>query len=66
MRETFVKVQYVVCWAGCNLPTEDRTFNSWQNALEMYNKNQDKLSLRIEEYTTITKVKIVLPENIRK
>lgn len=66
MRETFIKVQYVVCWAGCNLLPEDRTFNSWQNALEMYNKNQDKLSVRIEEYTTTTKVKILLPENVRK
>ena len=63
MREIFLKIQYSVCWAGCNLSFKDRTFDRWDQALELYNLNKDKLSLRIEEISTKTQVKIVLPES---
>jgi hypothetical protein len=65
MRETYLKIQYVVCWAGCNIPIKDRTFDSWEKALSVYEDNLDKLSLRIEEVSTISKVKIVYPINTR-
>jgi hypothetical protein len=66
MKEVFIKVQYIVCWAGCNLPFQDRCFDFFDEALEMYEANQDKLSLRIEEIATKTQIKIVWPENTRK
>lgn len=66
MKEFFVKVQYLVCWAGCNIPWQERMFTEWENALAYYNQNLGKLSLRIEEYLTTTKIKIVMPEGGRQ
>lgn len=63
MKELFVKVQYLVCWAGCNIPWQDRMFREWEKALEYYNQNLGKISLRIEQYWTSTKIKIVMPES---
>ena len=62
MREVFLKVQYVICWAGCNVPLEERIFDRWSDALLCYNKYLGNLSLRIEEITTKRVVKIVFPE----
>jgi hypothetical protein len=58
MREVFLKIQYMVAWAGCNISPRDRTFSSYEDALKMYKDNLDKLSLRLEEHTTSTKIKI--------
>jgi len=65
MREVSLRVWYMVCWAGCNIPASERTFERWDHALEYYNKNLNQLSLRIEEITTKTIVKIVFPESGR-
>lgn len=66
MKETFLKVQYLVCWAGCNVLLENRLFDSWEDALVYYNQHLGELSLRIEEYTTKTVIKIIWPQNERK
>jgi hypothetical protein len=66
MRETFVKVQYIVCWAGCNLPLKERCFDYFDDALKFYEQHKHELSLRIEELATKTQIKIVWPENIRR
>ena len=58
MREIFVKVQYIVAWAGCNVSVRDRTFALYEDALKLYRENSDKLSLRIEQHTVSTKIKI--------
>ena len=66
MRETFIKVYYVVAWAGCNIPLKDRTFAFYDEAEEYYTQNIDKLAIRVEEVATKVQIKIVLPESIRK
>jgi len=66
VRETFIKVKYIVCWAGCQVPLQERYFDFFDEALAMYDLNQDKLSLRIEEVATKTQIKIVWPENPRR
>jgi len=66
MKETFIKVHYIVCWAGCNVPLKDRTFEFFDDALKLYNQHVDALSARIEEVATKIQIKIVYPENIRK
>jgi hypothetical protein len=66
MKETFLKVQYVVCWAGCNVLLENRLYDRWEDALGYYNTHLTELSLRIEEVVTKTQIRIVYPENIRK
>ena len=66
MREIFLQVQYVVCWAGCQTPFKERSFTNYEDALKCYTSNLDKLSLRIEEVSTRTQVKIIFPEIGRK
>jgi hypothetical protein len=65
MKEIFLSIHYIVCWAGCDLPIKDRTFDSFEKSLDMYRDNLDRMSVRIEEVTTQTKVKVVHPVNIR-
>lgn len=62
MREVYLKVQYLVCWAGCNVLLENRLFDNWGHALAYYNDHLGLLSLRIEEHTTRRVAKIVWPE----
>lgn len=66
MKETFLNIYYVVSWAGCNIWLEDRIFDKWDEALEYYNQHLTELSLRIEEVTTVRKIKIVWPQNTRR
>ncbi len=66
MKETFLKIQYLVCWAGCNVLLENRLFDKWDDALWYYNQHLSELSLRIEEVTTVRKIKIVWPQTVRK
>mgnify|MGYP001571261261 CR=1 FL=1 len=66
MKETFLSIYYVVTWAGWDIWLEDRIFNTWDAALAYYETKLDKLSLRIEEVTTVRKIKIVWPQNTRR
>ena len=66
MKENFLKIQYLVCWAGCQVLLENRLFDNWEDALKYYNEHLTEFSLRIEEYTLKTTVKIVWPQNVRK
>lgn len=66
MKETFLKIQYVVCWAGCTIPLAERTFLSWENAATLYNSNLEKLSIRVEEVVTKVQIKIVWPPNDKR
>ena len=64
MKEIFLSVRYIVCWAGCEVPVKDRTFDTFRESLEFYRNNLDHLDCRIEELTTHTKVRQILPGNI--
>lgn len=66
MKETFLKVQYLVCWAGCQVLLENRLFDRWDQALEYYNQHLTELSVRIEEVVTSTKIRVVWPQNVRR
>jgi hypothetical protein len=66
VKETFLKIQYLVCWAGCQVMLENRLFDKWDEALLYYNEHLNELSLRIEEITTTRKFKIVWPQNTRR
>ena len=67
MREVYLKIQYLVCWAGCDVLLENRLFDSWDQALDYYRvkATEGRLSLRIEEITTKRIAKVVWPnENL--
>jgi len=68
MKETFLKVYYLVAWAGCDVWLENRLFENWDDALRYYEDKEaaGKLSLRIEEVTTVRRIKIVWPQNTRR
>jgi hypothetical protein len=51
----------MVCWAGCETPVKDRTFETFRESLEFYRNSVSNPDCRIEEVTTCTKIKQVLP-----
>jgi len=64
MKEVFLSVRYVVCWAGCEIPVKDRTFDTFQESLGLYRDNMYRMDCRIEQVTTHTKIKVVHPQCI--
>ncbi len=61
-KDIFIKVEYVVSWAGVSreVKLSDRTFQHYDEALELYEQAKGKPSRRIEEVAVKTQIKIIL------
>ena len=64
-KDIFIKVEYVVAWAGCKVPLADRTFSHYDEALELYKAAEGKPSRRIEEVAVKTQIKIILKDGVK-
>lgn len=58
-KDIFVKVEYVVAWAGCKVPLHERTFEGYDEADEMFNFHISEPSIRIEEVAVKTQIRII-------
>ena len=65
-KDVFVRVDYVVAWAGCKVPLRERTFSGYDEALELYNSVEGMPSRRIEEVAVKTQIKIILRDLVIK
>lgn len=62
-KDIFIKVEYVVAWAGCKIPLRDRTFQNYDEALDLYELAKGQPSRRIEEVAVKTQIKIILRDS---
>lgn len=61
-KDIFIKVEYVVAWAGCKIPLAQRTFEHYDEAVELYEAAKGMVSRRIEEVAVKTQIKIILKD----